>query len=323
MAVTQQNSKPATTHYRVLERFGDFTHIRCVLETGRTHQIRVHMAYIGHPLAGDPVYGPRRVITSLGGQCLHAGEIGFIHPRTGAEMRFEAPLPPYFTSFYTLAGKRKGKRMNQKDFSNWLVVSDIDGTLNNKARKLPRRNYDAIQAFTEAGGNFTLASGRLTSSLKRNYDRITPNQPAVVLNGAGIYDFQQEKMIWRSTIQQEGHEFVRYIINKFSDSFKSVDVGIYFDDYVYIVKNGVLSQGTMDIDKAHYEVTTIDKVPKEGWMKVIFWSNPITMNRLRYVIDRSDTAGMNFMASSPWSMEMLQRAPTGYGHYGAGRYAGH
>ena len=63
----------------------------------------------------------------------------------------------------------------------------------------------------------------------------------------------------------------------------------------------------MDIDKAHYEVTSIDKVPKEGWMKVIFWSNPITMNRLRYVIDRSDTAGMNFMASSPWSMEMLQK----------------
>ena len=152
--------------------------------------------------------------------------------------------------------------MSQKDFSNWLVVSDIDGTLNNKVRKLPRRNYEAIKAFTEAGGNFTLASGRLTSSLKRNYDRITPNQPAVVLNGAGIYDFQQEKMIWRSTIQQEGHEFVRYIINKFSDSFKSVDVGIYFDDYVYIVKNGALSQGTMDIDKAHYEVTSIDKVPK-------------------------------------------------------------
>lgn len=107
MAVTQQNSKPATTHYRVLERFGDFTHIRCVLETGRTHQIRVHMAYIGHPLAGDPVYGPRRVITSLGGQCLHAGEIGFIHPRTGAKMRFEAPLPPYFTSFLHTCREKK------------------------------------------------------------------------------------------------------------------------------------------------------------------------------------------------------------------------
>ena len=94
MAVTQQNSKPATTHYSVLE-------------TGRTHQIRVHMAYIGHPLAGDPVYGPRRVITSLGGQCLHAGEIGFIHPRTGAEMQFEAPLPPYFTSFLHTCREKK------------------------------------------------------------------------------------------------------------------------------------------------------------------------------------------------------------------------
>jgi len=67
----------------------------------------VHMAYIGHPLAGDPVYGPRRVITSLGGQCLHAGEIGFIHPRTGAEMRFEAPLPPYFTSFLHTCREKK------------------------------------------------------------------------------------------------------------------------------------------------------------------------------------------------------------------------
>lgn len=81
----------------------------------------------------------------------------------------------------------------KKTFENWLVVSDIDGTLNNKLRRLPKRNYESIKKFTEAGGNFTLASGRLTSSLKRNYDRVTPNQPAIVLNGAGIYDFNKEK----------------------------------------------------------------------------------------------------------------------------------
>lgn len=75
----------------------------------------------------------------------------------------------------------------EKTFENWLVVSDIDGTLNNKIRKLPKRNYDAIKKFTELGGNFTLASGRLQSSLERNYNRITPNQPAIVLNGAGLY----------------------------------------------------------------------------------------------------------------------------------------
>lgn len=78
-------------------------------------------------------------------------------------------------------------------FENWLVVSDIDGTLNNKLRKLPKRNYNAIKEFTEKGGNFTLASGRMVSSLKRNYDRVTPNQPAIVINGAGIYDYNQEK----------------------------------------------------------------------------------------------------------------------------------
>ena len=70
----------------------------------------------------------------------------------------------------------------EKTFENWLVVSDIDGTLNNKFRKLPKNNYEAIKKFTELGGNFTLASGRTVSSLKRNYDRITPNQPAVILN---------------------------------------------------------------------------------------------------------------------------------------------
>ena len=99
MAVTIKNSKSAATHYQVLERFGDFTHIRCVLETGRTHQIRVHMAYIGHPVAGDDVYGPKKVIKSLSGQCLHAKQIGFIHPRSGEYMEFESELPQYFTDF--------------------------------------------------------------------------------------------------------------------------------------------------------------------------------------------------------------------------------
>ena len=98
-AVTTQNSKRAVTHWRVLERFGRYTLIEARLETGRTHQIRVHMAYIKHPLVGDPVYGPKKVITQLHGQCLHAGLIGFIHPRTGEYMEFEAPLPPYFTDF--------------------------------------------------------------------------------------------------------------------------------------------------------------------------------------------------------------------------------
>lgn len=99
MAVTDKNSKDAITHYEVIQRYGDFTHIRCILETGRTHQIRAHMSYIGHPLAGDSVYGPKKVITKLNGQCLHAGEIGFVHPRTNEYMEFKTQLPRYFDDF--------------------------------------------------------------------------------------------------------------------------------------------------------------------------------------------------------------------------------
>ncbi len=89
----------AVTHYRILAQANGFSYIECRLETGRTHQIRVHMASIGHPLAGDAVYGPRKVIAQLEGQCLHAAQLRFNHPITGQDMTFEAPLPPWFTAF--------------------------------------------------------------------------------------------------------------------------------------------------------------------------------------------------------------------------------
>lgn len=107
MAVTDKNSKEAVTHYKVINRYNGFTHIRCKLETGRTHQIRVHMSYIGHPLAGDDVYGPKKVIKELEGQCLHAKKLGFVHPN-GKEMEFESELPEYFSVFLSkLEGKSK------------------------------------------------------------------------------------------------------------------------------------------------------------------------------------------------------------------------
>lgn len=99
MCVTQQNAKPAVTHIRVLERYDGFTYIRCRLETGRTHQIRVHLAYIGHPVAGDDVYGSSKVITSLHGQCLHAYKLGFIHPGSGEYLEFTADPPESFVQF--------------------------------------------------------------------------------------------------------------------------------------------------------------------------------------------------------------------------------
>lgn len=98
MSINYNNGKNAVTHYKVLKRFRQYTHVECRLETGRTHQIRVHMASIGHPLLGDLVYGPGKCpIPGLQGQTLHAGILGFIHPRTGEYMEFTAPLPEYFT----------------------------------------------------------------------------------------------------------------------------------------------------------------------------------------------------------------------------------
>lgn len=97
MAINPKNGKNAITHYRVLERFREYTYIECELETGRTHQIRVHMASLHHPLVGDQVYGPEKNPFHLQGQCLHAMVLGFVHPRTHEYMEFYADLPQYFS----------------------------------------------------------------------------------------------------------------------------------------------------------------------------------------------------------------------------------
>lgn len=99
MCITQKNSKNAVTHYTVIRRYKGYTHIKCKLETGRTHQIRVHMAYLGHPVAGDKVYGVKNEKVSFDGQCLHAKKIGFIHPKTNEYMEFDSQLPEYFEKF--------------------------------------------------------------------------------------------------------------------------------------------------------------------------------------------------------------------------------
>jgi len=96
MAVTQKNSRRAVTHWEVVARYPGFTHVRCHLETGRTHQIRVHMAYLGHPILGDTVYGSKKAVPGLTGQCLHAAALRFVHPRTRQLVEVQCDLPPEF-----------------------------------------------------------------------------------------------------------------------------------------------------------------------------------------------------------------------------------
>lgn len=99
MAVTEKNSKQAMTHFTVLEELPGHAYVCARLTTGRTHQIRVHAAYMGHPVAGDTVYGPKKPVPGLEGQCLHAAKLGFVHPITGESLHFEAPLPDYFATY--------------------------------------------------------------------------------------------------------------------------------------------------------------------------------------------------------------------------------
>ena len=101
--------RPAVTHYQVIARYPGFTHVRCKLETGRTHQIRVHMAHLGHPVAGDPVYGPGNDRTGLQGQCLHARELRFVHPDSGELVTVQCDLPEYFVKFLEKIGKTYGQ----------------------------------------------------------------------------------------------------------------------------------------------------------------------------------------------------------------------
>ena len=107
MSVSAKISREAVTHYEVIARYNQYTHVRCRLETGRTHQIRVHMASIGHPLLGDLVYGSGKPEKGLSGQCLHAGTLRFVHPRSGEKMEITAPLPQYFKDVLARLGQEQ------------------------------------------------------------------------------------------------------------------------------------------------------------------------------------------------------------------------
>lgn len=106
MAVTEKNSRNAVTHWEVIARYRGYTHVRCKLETGRTHQIRVHLAWRNHPILGDTVYGHKKPELGQSSQCLHARELTFVHPRTGERMTVRCELPDYFTALLEKLGKR-------------------------------------------------------------------------------------------------------------------------------------------------------------------------------------------------------------------------
>lgn len=194
---------------------------------------------------------------------------------------------------------------NKKSFSNWLVVSDIDGTLNNKARKLPERNKTAIEKFVAQGGNFTLASGRNPKSMERHYKGLPiSGTPAVVINGAGIYDFQKQEMIYFSPMNDEAMD----IAVKAAKKFWTVDVVVVAKDIIYITGLGAFGKWFVVIDDLkHKHIYDIAKVPRENWGKVIFSGLPTDIKRVKKYFESLNSSELTLMSSSVASFEILAK----------------
>ncbi len=192
---------------------------------------------------------------------------------------------------------------SKKDFSDWLIASDIDGTLNNKIRKLPKRNKEAIERFISEGGKFTLASGRNPQSMEKHYKNLPiEGIPAVVINGAGLYDFSKNEMIYFSSISNEGMQLAINCAKK----FPLVDCLIVAKDIIYITGNGWFGRFFVAADNLnHKHIRNIDNVPKKDWGKVVFSGLPHHIKRIKKHFLSLDSSELTLMSSSIASFELL------------------
>lgn len=194
---------------------------------------------------------------------------------------------------------------NKNLLSDWLIASDIDGTLNNKLRKLPKRNEDAINRFVSMGGNFTLASGRNPQSMEKHFKRLPiDGTPAVVINGAGLYDFKKHEMIYFSAMSDEGMS----LAVKAAKKFRSVDVIVVAKDMIYITGSGWFGRFFVAPDNLkHQHIKNIDDVPKKDWGKVIFSGIPFVISKVKKHFESMADPDITLMSSSIASFEILAR----------------
>lgn len=299
------DAREAVTHFTVLERFGNFTHVRLQLETGRTHQIRVQMAYFGHPVAGDPVYGPSKVIAWLNGQCLHARTLGFTHPVTGEWMAFTAPLPDYFTRF--LQKLRRGD--NPQTMEGVLMVCDCDGTLLCRDDTLPEENVQAVEAFQAAGGRFTLATGRPWPMVKRFAERLSITTPMVLLNGGMIYDPVAEKPLWYAELPEQVKPLVLKVMEDFKDAPGGVPgIEVFAPDMIYLLNwHPYMQWHLIDRYPVPFEKAGFEKVANLPWCKLMFDCDAEYMESLIKYLDKQGLSGVQLVRSDRMLYEVLPR----------------
>lgn len=193
----------------------------------------------------------------------------------------------------------------KKSFSDWLVVSDIDGTLNNKARRLPERNKKAIEKFVANGGHFTLASGRNPQSMEKHFKNLPiAGTPAVVINGAGVYDFQKHEMVFFSAMSEEAME----LAVKAAEKFRMVDVLVIAKDMIYVTGTGWFGKLFVAADKLdHKHIKNIREVPRENWGKVIFSGIPMHITKVKKHFETLNSEELTLMSSSIASFEILAK----------------
>lgn len=194
---------------------------------------------------------------------------------------------------------------NKHSLSDWLIASDIDGTLNNKIRKLPSRNKEAIERFVSLGGRLTLASGRNPQSMKKHFERLPiEGTPAIVINGAGLYDFSKNEMIYFSAMSNDGMNLAIEAAKK----FPLVDVIVVAKDMIYITGSGwfgrfFVASGNLD----YKHIRNIENVPKKEWGKVIFSGLPIHISKVKKHFESLIDPDLTIMSSSVASFEILAK----------------
>lgn len=299
------DARDAVTHFEVLERLPGFTHVRLRLETGRTHQIRVQMAAAGHPVAGDPVYGPKKVITELGGQCLHAKTIGFVHPVTGETISLDSALPEYFMAF--LDKLRRGGEVAKDAMTGLLMAVDCDGTLICRDDSIPAANVEAVRRFQAAGGRFALATGRPVPMVDRFIRQLQITTPCVLFNGGMIYDPVDQRPLWYAEIPAAVKPLVLKVMEDFRDAPGGVPgVEIFAPDMIYVLNwHSYMQWHLIDRYPIPFEKTTYEAVKNIPWVKFMFDYDEEYMEDLINYLDKQGVNGVQLVRSDRMLYEVL------------------
>lgn len=303
MAVLSSGGRRAVTHFRVLERYGSFTYLELRLETGRTHQIRVHMASMGHPVAGDPVYGPKKVLSFLDGQCLHAKTIGFVHPTTGEYLEFDSALPKVFENFLEKLRREAGLKPSIS-MEGILIASDLDGTLLRDDKTISETDIAAIRRFREAGGTFTVATGRSIPTVTPYLEALQLDVPIALYNGAMLYDPVSKEAIWETVLPEVSKKAVPYIYRIFGET---VGIEVLDDHALYApVYNDFihwhLNSGGYQVP---HERCGIEDIMSKRWLKVMFATEKDQVDALQRELENLNLQGIRIIHSAERLVEMV------------------